>query len=50
MRQKWTGVSIITSIQENSKVKKIYIVVDKYVLAAFSENTLILKKKQKKHE
>ena len=30
--------------------KKKYIVVDKYVLAAFSENTLILKKKQKKHE
>jgi len=50
MRQKWTGLSIITSIQENSKVKKC-IAVDKYVLTAFSENTLILKKKkQKKHE
>jgi hypothetical protein len=31
--------------------KKKYIAVDKYVLAAFSENTLILKKKKKKkHE
>ena len=31
--------------------KKKYIAVDKYVLAAFSENSLILKKKtKKKHE